>query len=242
MPPAAIKSFAEKLGISVGKVEKYWDEAKQIVAKEYSKEKESEKFYGTAMKIFKNKLKKHEGLTESRFEAFLTKRYNVNEEKFNGYLDVDKKKLALIKLFQGDKKIKDHRDIHSLAEKLGLKEPAELEEVVYTMLQSFWSKGRAMEQGMDFKVDEKEVKMGMKVEMEHTDCECIAYRITLDHLAEMDDYYTQLAKMEKEGGVNEEEEIWHCDECGWEGPKSSLKQPGNKCPKCGAKPPVVHKK
>lgn len=35
---------------------------------------------------------------------------------------------------------------------------------------------------------------------------------------------------------------WHCDECGWEGPKSSLEQPGNKCPKCGAKPPTVHPK
>ena len=75
MPPAAIKSFAEKLGISIGKVEKYWDEAKEIVAKEYSKEKESEKFYGTAMKILKNKLKKHEGLTEGRLALFLTGDY-----------------------------------------------------------------------------------------------------------------------------------------------------------------------
>lgn len=80
MPPAAIKSFAEKLGISVAKVEKYWDEAKEIVQKEYSKEKESEKFYGTAMKILKNKLKKHEGLTESRFAAFLSGDYIVEEK------------------------------------------------------------------------------------------------------------------------------------------------------------------
>jgi len=79
MPPTAIKSFAEKLGISIGKVEKYWDEAKEIVAKEYSKEKESEKFYGTAMKILKNKLKKHEGLTESRLSNFLSREDEINE-------------------------------------------------------------------------------------------------------------------------------------------------------------------
>ena len=79
MPPAAIKSFAEKLGISTAKVEKYWDEAKAIVSKEYSKEKESEAFYGTAMKILKNKLKKHEGLTESRLSEFLGREEIVNE-------------------------------------------------------------------------------------------------------------------------------------------------------------------
>ena len=127
------------------------------------------------------------------------KSYMITEEKFNGYLEVDKKKLALIKMFQKDTKIKDHRDIHSLAEELGIKEPALLEEMVYEMLQSFWSQGRAMEKGMDSKVDEKQVQMGMKVEMEHTDCECLAYRIALDHLAELPDYYTRLAKMEKEG-------------------------------------------
>lgn len=127
----------------------------------------------------------------------------ITEEKFNGYLEVDKKKLALIKLFQKEAKIKDHRDIHALAEELGIKEPAVLEEMVYEMLQSFWSQGRAMSKGMDVKFDEKEMKMGMKVELEHTDCDCIAYRIALDHLAELPDYYTRLAKMEKEGGVKE---------------------------------------
>ena len=79
MPPAAIKSFADKLGISVAKVEKYWEEAKAAVEDEYDKNKESEKFYGTAMKILKNKLKKHEGLTESRFSSFLSQDIVVEE-------------------------------------------------------------------------------------------------------------------------------------------------------------------
>ena len=79
MPPNAIKSYAEKLGISVAKVEKYWDEAKKAVEDEYDEKKESEKFYGTAMKILKNKLKKHEGLTESRFSMFLSQDIIVEE-------------------------------------------------------------------------------------------------------------------------------------------------------------------
>lgn len=242
MPLLAIKSFAKKIGKPESTVEKYWEEAKTESGKEYNKETESRKFYGTAMKILKNKLKKHEGLTESRFFNFITKDDGIHEDKFNGYVDLDHKDMELIKLFSGDKKINDHKDFHKLAEDLGLKEAAELEERAYAMLQSFWSQGRAMKKGMDFEVDEKEVKMGMEVEKEHTDNPVIAYRIAMDHLAEMPDYYTKLAKMESEGGVNESDEIWHCDECGWEGPKSKLKQPGDKCPKCGANPPVVHKK
>jgi len=133
-----------------------------------------------------------------KFSEYIKPKETINEEKFNGYLEVSKEQLALIKLFQSKDKIKDHRDIHSLAEKLGMKEPSKLEEMVYAMLQSFWANGRAMEKGMDFEVDENEVKMGIKVEMEHTNCECLSYRIALDHLAECKDYYTRLAKMEKD--------------------------------------------
>lgn len=205
MPPLAIKSFAEKLGISVEKVEKYWEEAKKELEDEYDKNKESDKFYGTAMKILKNKLKKHEGLTESRFASFLSEDFypTINEEKFNDYIDLDEKDYALIKLFSNKKKIKDHRDFHALAEKLGMKEAGDLEERAYSMLQSFWSQGRAVEKGMKFDVDENEVKMGIKVEMEHTDSKVMAYRITLDHLAEMKDYYTRLDEMEKSGNVGD---------------------------------------
>jgi hypothetical protein len=197
MPLAAIKTYAKKLGKSEAEVEQYWDEAKKIVDKEYDKKSESEKYYGTAMNILKNKLKKHAGLSESRLASFLYEE-QVNEEKFNGYMEADEMTLALIKLFQSGKKINDHKDFHALAEKLGLEEPAKLEEAAYAMLQSFWSQGRAMDDGMDFEVDEKEVKMGIKVEAEHTSSDIMAYRITLDHLAECADYYTRLMKMEKE--------------------------------------------
>jgi hypothetical protein len=44
-----------------------------------------------------------------------------------------------------------------------------------------------------------QLKMGIEVEKEHTNNPKIAERITKDHLAEIPDYYTRLAIMEKEG-------------------------------------------
>lgn len=51
-------------------------------------------------------------------------------------------------------------------------------------------------------VDKKDImlqlKMGAKIEMEHTNDSDVAMEIALDHLNEMPDYYTKLIKMEKE--------------------------------------------
>ena len=52
-------------------------------------------------------------------------------------------------------------------------------------------------------VDAKQLAMGIKVEMEHTSDLATATRISLDHLAEIKDYYTRLKKMEAEAGVKE---------------------------------------
>jgi hypothetical protein len=43
----------------------------------------------------------------------------------------------------------------------------------------------------------KQLKMGMKVEKEHTTDSKVAKKIALDHLAELPDYYTRLKKVEK---------------------------------------------
>lgn len=48
----------------------------------------------------------------------------------------------------------------------------------------------------DFDVDQ--LKMGIEVEMEHTDDPYIALEITLDHLTEAEDYYARLDEMESE--------------------------------------------
>lgn len=47
----------------------------------------------------------------------------------------------------------------------------------------------------------KQLKMGVKVEFEHTDSPKKSLEIAKDHLWEIPDYYTRLAEMEKEAGV-----------------------------------------
>jgi hypothetical protein len=69
--------------------------------------------------------------------------------------------------------------------------------------------------GTEKDVDSEQLAMGIKVEMEHVPdgldesiAKDIATRIALDHLSEIDDYYTRLLKMEedakKENGDIEE--------------------------------------
>ena len=43
-----------------------------------------------------------------------------------------------------------------------------------------------------------QLKIGIKVEHEHTQDVPLAREIALDHLSELPDYYTRLSKMEKE--------------------------------------------
>lgn len=67
------------------------------------------------------------------------------------------------------------------------------------ILKSFVNAGRFAEGDKkisDFNSDE--VAMGIKVEYEHTNSKVIALKIALDHLAEIPDYYTRLAKMESD--------------------------------------------
>ena len=69
-----------------------------------------------------------------------------------------------------------------------------------------------MQQGLSYKnnfteddADPEELKMGLSVEMEHTNNKAISKKIALDHLSEIPDYYTRLRKMEEEAGRNVEE-------------------------------------
>ena len=110
---------------------------------------------------------------------------------------MDYASVALVKLFASDKKIKDHGDFHSLAEELGV-ESSVLEERAYQLIQSFFSKGRYMEEGKGVDIDIRQLEAGTKVEMEHTNNPVIARRIALDHLIELPDYYSRLAVMEKQ--------------------------------------------
>jgi hypothetical protein len=58
--------------------------------------------------------------------------------------------------------------------------------------------GYARKKGIDFKdVSKTQLRKGIKVELEHTDDVLTAATIALDHLAEIPNYYTLLAKMEQ---------------------------------------------
>lgn len=50
--------------------------------------------------------------------------------------------------------------------------------------------------------DKKQLEMGIKVEMEHTDDKKLAREIAMDHLKEIPDYYTRLKDMEEEAEVS----------------------------------------
>jgi len=114
--------------------------------------------------------------------------------------DTEKK---IIDFFSKQKEVED-AEVHKLADGLGL-DPHKFEEKVYSLLTSFWSKGRYNEKGSP-SVNISELEKGIKIEMEHTDNEMVAKRIALDHLAEIPDYYTRLIKMEKEA-MDEKKEL-----------------------------------
>jgi len=102
----------------------------------------------------------------------------------------------LIDFFKNFKGEIDDNDVHKFAEKEKF-EPAEIEEVVYKLAASFWANGKS--KGFTGEYDPEQLKMGMAVEMEHTNDVRMAERISKDHLSEIKDYYSRLAQMEKEG-------------------------------------------
>lgn len=95
-------------------------------------------------------------------------------------------------------------DFHEWAESKGY-DVDEAEGAGYRIAQiavSFMFGGRANEKGVTVDdVDPVELAMGIDIEKEHTPNIQMATRIALDHLAEIENYYTRLKKMEEEAGV-----------------------------------------
>lgn len=119
------------------------------------------------------------------------------EEK--GSEEVQKKIMA----FLADEPSPPDDMVHAFAEKEGI-DSHQFEAYIYDILGSFLGAGKAKEEGFtEEDADPKELKMGTEIEKEHTTNPLIAKRIALDHLAEIDDYYTRLDKMEREAGVEE---------------------------------------
>jgi hypothetical protein len=122
------------------------------------------------------------------------KEYFYEQEENSKQEQEDKVMGAIIDFFSSKEKPTDD-EVHDLAEELGI-DKHQFEEKIYAILSSFFNAGRYKENPVE--PDAEELKKGIDVEMEHTTSPAIARRIALDHLAELNDYYTKLAKMEGE--------------------------------------------
>ena len=89
-------------------------------------------------------------------------------------------------------------EVHSFAVEKGI-DPHKFEEYLYMILGSFLGAGKSKEFTGSY--DQRQLDMGIKVEMEHTTDPLLSEKIAKDHLAEIPDYYTRLEKMEKSAGV-----------------------------------------
>ena len=121
----------------------------------------------------------------------------MNFKKYITEENNDDTKLKILDFLKNNPAPSDD-EVHAFSDKLGI-DTHDFEALIYSILGSFVGAGRAKEENIEEKdVDAGELKKGIKIEMEHTTDPIISKRIALDHLAEIDDYYTRLIKMEKE--------------------------------------------
>lgn len=109
----------------------------------------------------------------------------------------DKMKLrkAIIDLFTLHPEVTDDM-VHKLANNLKM-EPDVLENEIYSIMTSFFNRGTFVK-NPNKAIDPDQLRKGITVEMEHTDCPMIAERIARDHLSEGDAlYYSHLDEMEQ---------------------------------------------
>jgi len=113
-----------------------------------------------------------------------------------GTFNKDRIQSVIIKYFQQNPYPTDD-NVHQLSDVLEIPH-SELEEHIYRLLTDFVQGVGKHKQVPDTKFNQKELEMGIEIEMEHTDNKSIAKEIAKDHLAECPDYYTRLVAMEKE--------------------------------------------
>ena len=120
--------------------------------------------------------------------------------RFKEYMNESSKDEIYEKImdFFADNPSPPDKDVHALANKLGIDEH-KFEGYIYAILGSILGTGEAKKKSFTEKdADRSELVLGIKTEMEHTKNKAVSKRIALDHLAELPDYYTRLTKMEKE--------------------------------------------
>lgn len=95
----------------------------------------------------------------------------------------------------------DDDKIHAFAEEMGI-DKHKFEAIIYSILSSFLCEGRS--KNFKGEYNPQELQMGIEVEMEHTTCPLVSRKIAFDHLAEFNDYYSRLGKMEKDAKEGED--------------------------------------
>lgn len=109
-------------------------------------------------------------------------------------------RIKLKQLFENSSQCPTDNIIHQKAEEWNYPKDV-VEDEIYGFLYDFFSGGNYIKKGKGLSFDPEQLKMGIAVEYEHTNCKMISERIALDHLTEIPDYYTRLDKMESEAGV-----------------------------------------
>ena len=134
-------------------------------------------------------------LERARLKALITKIANGEEEEEEVKRPLtDAEKGTVRAFFKANPSPSDDK-VHELAESMGVS-PHSLEEEIYKMVGKTAQKH---EHVPDYKYDPEQLRMGIKVEKEHTDDPEKAKELSKDYLSELPDYYTRLDKMEEEG-------------------------------------------
>ena len=132
------------------------------------------------------------------YNNMLRKRGPINEAKGQ---DLEERVIDFLDAYPNP----SDKIVHDFAEEIGV-EVDKIEEEIYklaTKFVRFWKGGKWNTVSDDFKYDEEQLKMGIEVEMEHTPDPEVARKISLDHLVEIENYYTLLAEMEKNAKESE---------------------------------------
>lgn len=144
-------------------------------------------------------------MASTRYDRIASRIVKAQNETF----DLDEQTMKVAKFFKDNPNPKD-ADFHKWAEGKGY-DVHGAESSAYklaTICSEFLLDGRANEKHLKAKdVDKDELAMGIKVEMEHTTDKKTAERISLDHLAEIEDYYTRLKKMEDDAGAKDANKV-----------------------------------
>jgi hypothetical protein len=142
-----------------------------------------------------------QGYSGDSLYAVTTEIYKKMGGRIQGRMEKSmKSQKDIIKKFFIDNPNPKDKQVHALAEKLNI-DPDDIEEKIYSVLTDVMNSGDKVKGGLadkktNKKYDKKQIKMGIKVEMEHTDDPIIAREIAMDHLTEDPIYYTKLMKME----------------------------------------------